>query len=163
MSAKLRQFTCSCSYTAPGTSDLPSILCIHLISGTHSLTPADMCCDMQQTVKGIAVFVSCCCIQRPDFLGLVCSHVGILMNNPKHSGVNQQCLIWIQICLDLSTECRSWTREGFIYLFIYYLRGGGCAMFSKLESGIFGPTLASCLQPARNGKRLTGFPQTQQW
>lgn len=39
MSAKLRQFTCSCSYIALGKSDLPSILCIHLISGTHSLTP----------------------------------------------------------------------------------------------------------------------------
>lgn len=39
MSAKLRQFTCSCSYIALGKSHLPSILCIHLISGTHSLTP----------------------------------------------------------------------------------------------------------------------------
>lgn len=39
MSAKLRQFTCSCSYIALGKSDLPSIRCIHLISGTHSLTP----------------------------------------------------------------------------------------------------------------------------
>lgn len=39
MSAKLRQFTCSCSYIALGKSDVPSILCIHLISGTHSLTP----------------------------------------------------------------------------------------------------------------------------
>lgn len=57
MSAKLRQFTCSCSYTALGTSDLPSILCIHLISGTHSLTPADMCCDMQHTVRGKGPFV----------------------------------------------------------------------------------------------------------
>lgn len=39
MSAKLRQFTCSCSYIALRKNDLPSILCIHLISGTHSLTP----------------------------------------------------------------------------------------------------------------------------
>ena len=39
MSAKLRQFTCSCSYIALGKSDLPSILCIHLISGKYSLTP----------------------------------------------------------------------------------------------------------------------------
>lgn len=41
MSVKLRQFTCSCSYIAQGKSDLPSILCIYLISGTHthSLTP----------------------------------------------------------------------------------------------------------------------------
>lgn len=39
MSVKLRQFTCSCRYIALGKSDLPSILCIHLISGTHILTP----------------------------------------------------------------------------------------------------------------------------
>lgn len=39
MSAKLRQFTCSCSYIALGKSDVPSILCIHLISGAHGLTP----------------------------------------------------------------------------------------------------------------------------
>lgn len=39
MSAKLRQFTCSCSYIALWKNELPSILCIHLISGTHGLTP----------------------------------------------------------------------------------------------------------------------------
>lgn len=39
MSAKLRQFTCSCSYIALGKNDLPSILCIHLISSSHTLTP----------------------------------------------------------------------------------------------------------------------------
>lgn len=39
MSAKLRQFTCSCSYIALGKTDLPSIPCIHFISGTHGLTP----------------------------------------------------------------------------------------------------------------------------
>jgi len=43
MSVKLRQFTCSCSYTALGTRDLPSILCMRSLSGTH-VNPSDASC-----------------------------------------------------------------------------------------------------------------------
>lgn len=52
MSAKLRQFTCSCSYIALGKSDLPSILRIHLIFGTHSLTPQNVLSQVWQSRGG---------------------------------------------------------------------------------------------------------------
>lgn len=55
MSAKLRQFTCSCSYIALRKNKLPCILCIHLISGTHSL-PLQHSCQRQNKVKGVCVF-----------------------------------------------------------------------------------------------------------
>lgn len=59
MSAKLRQFTCSCSYTAMEEGDLPSILCVHLISGTQNLTWSNMCCHMHNRVKVWTVFAFC--------------------------------------------------------------------------------------------------------
>lgn len=60
MSAKLRQFTCSCSYIALGKSDLPSILCIHLISGKHSLTPLKWAVTGVTKLKGklCLIFIS---------------------------------------------------------------------------------------------------------
>lgn len=126
MSAKLRQFTCSCSYTALGTSDLPSILCIHLISGTHSLTPADMCRDMQHTVRGKAQFVFLLLRAAARFPWFSLQPWGILKNNLKYLRVNQQYLIWNQICLDLSRECWSWTRKAFHFFFFFYFgREGG--------------------------------------
>lgn len=74
VSAKLRQFTCWCSYTALEEADLPSILCIHVSPGTQSLTSSNMCCHMQNRVKGLAVLVLCFCgVLRDDTSWYFCT------------------------------------------------------------------------------------------
>lgn len=71
MSAKLRQFTCSCSYIALGMSALPSILCIHLLPGTRRLSPQTLAVTcVTKSKEEVCLIVESLNIRQPKLIVL---------------------------------------------------------------------------------------------